>query len=238
MTDRTTARVVGSLFIVATVAGVVAAMFERSLGAGDYLVQVSPEENSVATGVLLVLVMAAAVIAISIVLYPVLRRFSERLAMGYVVARTIEGVTFVVSTLAALALVTLSREFVATGTPEAASYRAVGDTLVGARDWVDAALGVVAFSLSALMLNYVLFRTRLVPRWLSTWGLAGAALYLAAGVMVLYGLEPFSATQNVLNAPMFLQEMVFAVWLIAKGFNVPATAPIVVPEREPVSVGG
>lgn len=237
MTDRTTARVVGSLFIVATVAGVAGAMFERSLGAGDYLVQASREENSVATGALLVLVMAAAVIAISIVLYPVLRRFSERLAMGYVVARTIEGVTFVVSTLGALALLTLSRKFVTAGAPEAASYQAVGDTLVGGRDWVDAALGVVAFSLSALMLNYALFGTRLVPRWLSTWGLAGAALYLAGGVMVLYGLGPFSATQNVLDAPLFVQEMVFAVWLIARGFAVPATPSIRVAEREPASVG-
>lgn len=238
MTDRTTARVVGSLFIVATVAGVAGAMFERSLGAGDYLAQASREENSLATGALLILVMASAVIAISIVLYPVLRRFSERLAMGYVVARSIEGVTFFVSTLGALALLTLSRGFVSAGTPEAASYRAVGDTLVGGRDWVDAALGVAAFSVSALMLNYVLLRTGLVPRWLSAWGLAGAALYLVAGVMVLYGLEPFSATQNALNAPLFVQEMVFSVWLIFRGFSAPVMAPARVAERESVLIGG
>jgi hypothetical protein len=114
----------------------------------------------------------------------------------------------------------------------------VGDTLVAGREWVDAALGVAAFSLSASMLNYALFHAHLVPRWLSTWGLVGAALYLAAGVMVLYGLEPFSATQNVLNAPLFVQEMVFAVWLIAKGFNAPTTPSIRVAEREAVSGGG
>jgi hypothetical protein len=212
-------------------------MFERSLGAGDYLVRASSEENLVATGALLVLVMAAVVAAISIVLYPVLRRFSERLAMGYVVARTIEGVTFVVSTLGALALMTLSRKLVVASTPEAASLRAVGDTIVAGRDWVDAALGVAAFCLSAVMLNYALFRARLVPRWLSAWGLAGAALYLAAGLMVLYGLGPFSATQNVLDAPLFVQEMVLAVWLILKGFNVPVTPRIRKAEREPVLVG-
>jgi hypothetical protein len=91
-----------------------------------FLVQASSEENLVATGALLVLVMAAAVVAISIVLYPVLRRFSERLAMGYIVARTVEGVTFVVSTLGALALLTLSRGSVAAGTPEAASLSGRG----------------------------------------------------------------------------------------------------------------
>jgi hypothetical protein len=81
---------------------------------------------------------------------------------------------------------------------------------------------VAAFALSALILNYALYRARLVPRWLSAWGLAGAALYLAGGVMVLFGLEPFSTIQNVLDAPLGVQEMVFAVWLIAKGFDAPA----------------
>lgn len=238
MTDRTAARVVGGLFILATVAGVAGAACQRSLGSDDYLARASSEEGLVATGALLVLVMAIAVVAIAVVLFPVLRRSSERLALGYVVARTIEAVSFVVSTLGALALLTLSRGYVAAGSSEAATYRTVGDALVGGRDWMDAALGVVAFGLSAVMLNVVLFRARLVPRWLSVWGLAGAVLYLTAGVMVLYGLEPFSTTQNALNAPLFVQEMVFAVWLIAKGFSVPATPSIRIPEREPVPVSG
>jgi hypothetical protein len=81
-------------------------------------------------------------------------------------------------------------------------------------------LGVVAFGVSALILNYVLRRADLVPRWLASWGLAGAVLYLATGgVTVVYGLEPFSATQTMLQLPLALHEMVFAIWLIAKGFN-------------------
>jgi Domain of unknown function (DUF4386) len=80
-------------------------------------------------------------------------------------------------------------------------------------------LGVIAFSVSALILNYVLRRADLVPRWLASWGLAGAVLYLATAAMVLYGLEPLSATQNLLQAPLGIQEMVFAIWLIVKGFN-------------------
>lgn len=77
----------------------------------------------------------------------------------------------------------------------------------------------MAFSVSALILNYVLRRADLVPRWLASWGLAGAVLYLATGLMVVYGLEPFSATQTVLQLPLAVQEMVFAIWLIVKGFN-------------------
>jgi hypothetical protein len=222
MTDRTTARVVGGLFIVATVAGVLSAVLEHPATAADYLTQASSNANRVATGALMVLVMTAAVIAISIVIYPILRRFSERLALGYVVARTIEAVSFVISTIGVLTLLELSRQFVNAGNPVVSRYQTLGTTLLAGRDWTDAVLGVAAFALSALILNYALYRARLVPRWLSAWGLAGAALYLAGGVMVLFGLEPFSTIQNVLDAPLGVQEMVFAVWLIAKGFDAPA----------------
>ena len=97
--------------------------------------------------------------------------------------------------------------------------RITGDALVAGRDWANAVLGVVAFSVSGLILNYVLWRADLVPRWLASWGLAGAVLHLATAVMVLCGLEPLSATQNLLQAPLGAQEMVFAIWLMVKGFN-------------------
>jgi len=237
MTDRTTARVVGGLFIAATVAGVLSLVLEQPVVADDYLTQTSLNENRVATGTLLELIMAIAIVAIPIAIYPVLRRFSERLALGYVVARTIEGVTFVISAMGVLTLLTLSREFVDAGAPAASHYQTLGASLVAGRDWVNAVLGVTAFSLSALMLNYVLFQARLVPRWLSVWGLVGATLFVAAGVMVLYGLdEPSSTTQVVLDLPLAVQEMVFAVWLIVKGFDAPASASE--PEKEPAAVGG
>ncbi len=72
------------------------------------------------------------------------------------------------------------------------------------------------------MLNYALYGAGLVPRWLSVWGLAGASLYIAAGAMVMYGLEPLSAAQVVLEVPLGVQEMALAIWLIVKGFNAPA----------------
>lgn len=80
------------------------------------------------------------------------------------------------------------------------------------------------FSIGALVLNTTFFRSRLVPRWLSLWGLAGAAAYLTAGLLVMYGLDPLSTPQVVLEAPLGLQEIALALWLIVKGFNTQATA--------------
>jgi len=237
MTDRTTARVVGALFIIATVAGVFSLAFQEPTAADDYLTQASAGADRVAAGAVLVLIMTVVVVAIAIVIHPVLRRVSERLALGYVVARTIEGMTFVISTIGALTLLALSRAFNAADDPAAAPYQTLGEAVQAGRDWTDAVLGVTAFAVGALILNYSLYRARLVPRWLSTWGLIGAGLFLAAGMLVLFGLEPFSAIQNTLDAPLAIQEMVFAVWLLVKGFDAPAASAPSEPKREPVAVG-
>jgi len=201
--------------------------------ASDYLTTASAHKDRVATGALCVLIMAIAVVGIAVAIYPVLKRHSQRLAMGYVVARTIEAVIYLASTVALLTVVTVSQTFVNAGGVDAARFQPLGDLLLAGRDWADQAVQPAAvFGLSAVLLNFVLYRARLVPRWLSVWGLAGAVLWMAAGVLVLYGLvEPYSTTQTVLAIPIGVQEMALAVWLIVKGFNAPAYASK--PEQQP-----
>ena len=233
MTDRTTARVVGSLFIVASVAGAVGLAIQQAvLDSSEYLTEAAHKENQVATGVLLALIMGVAAVGIAIAIYPVLRRRNERLALGYVAARTIEAVIYVIGSIVLLTLLTVSREFVDAGAPDASHFQTLGGLLIAVRDWGGhGILDAAVFSVGALILNYALHRARLVPRWLSVWGLAGASLYLAAGVLVIYGLEPLSTTQVLLEVPLGVQEMVLAVWLIVKGFDAPASASG--PRKEP-----
>ncbi len=238
MTDRTTARVVGGLFITATVAGVLAGVFQQPvLGADDYLTRASLDKSQVATGALFELIMGIAIVGIAIAIYPVLKRFSERLALGYVVARTIEGAAAAISVIGGLTLLTLSREFVDAGAPEASPHQTLGGLLLAERDWGNYAVNVVIFALGALILNYMLYRARLVPRWLSGWGLIGAASYLAAGVMVMYGLEAGSTTQVVSEIPLGVQEMTLAVWLIVKGFTPPAPGAKELAGSSPLTAG-
>jgi hypothetical protein len=234
MTHRTAARVVGALFMIATVASTLAVLLlQPVVGASDYLTKASLSEDRVATGAFFELINHIAVVGIAVAIYPVLKRFSERLALGYVAARSIEAVLFTIGTMHLLTLVTVSQEFVAAGTPPTSHFQTLGAMLLAGHDWDDAALAFTAFSLGALILNYVLYQARLVPRWLSVWGLVGAALILAARMMVIYGLELSSATQIVLDTPIAVQEMTFAVWLIAKGFNTAAFAS----EPERVATG-
>jgi hypothetical protein len=86
-------------------------------------------------------------------------------------------------------------------------------------------VAVLAFGVGALMYYWVFYRSRLVPRWLSAWGLVAIALVMVSGLLVMLRLaEPMSTTQVVLALPIAVQEMVLAVWLIAKGFDPSAIA--------------
>lgn len=231
MTDRVTARVVGTLFLVGTIAGLIGLPLQESVvGGDDYLTAASAHPDRLATGVLLQLVMGVAVVSIAVVIYPVLRRGTERLAMGYVVARALEAVIYIVGATGLLALITVSEKYVASG--DGSAFAAAGRLIMAQRDWAGhAVLDAAVFSVGALLLNAAFYRSRLVPRWLSLWGLVGAAAYLAAGLLVMYGLKPLSTPQVALEAPLGLQEIALALWLIIKGFATQGVALPVAPRE-------
>jgi hypothetical protein len=223
---RKTAILVGILFIIATGAPMLSIPFIGLINAPDYLANVAANATRVTTGALLELIMALAIAGIAISIYPVLKKHNQALAIGYFGARITEGVLFIVVAVISLpSLLTLSQEFVKAGTPDASHFQTLGTLLVAAHDLVYLLSGEIVFSLSALILNYVLFQTKLVPRWLSVWGVIGAALLLAGALSRMFGLfDDTSALETILFLPIALQEMAFAVWLIVKGFNTRAIA--------------
>ena len=219
-TGKATARTLGALFIIATVAAALSvAVLNPLLDDPDYLLNLSADESGVVLGTLLDLVTAAAVIAIGVMFFPVLRQSSEGLALGYAAARIIEGAVIVVGALSSLLLLTLSQEFVQASALDAPGFQPLGDVLLAARDWTDILGTVIAFGVSAVILNFLLYKTRLVPRFLSVWGLAGAALLLVAGLLGLSGESPTATPMLLLALPIAVNEMVLALWLIIKGFN-------------------
>jgi len=219
--NRKTAIIVGVLFITATVAYSLGVIFlDPILGGSDYLTKAFENENQVIIGALLVLIDAVAVAGIGIVIYPILKKHNETLALGYAGARIVESVLFIVNVIFILTLLTLSQEFVKAGVLDASYYLTLGTLLLAAGDWAFLFGFGLAFTLSALILNFLLYQSKLIPRWLSGWGFIGAVLIFA-----YYLLQFFSNNQvEILFYPIAVQEMVFAVWLIIKGFNSSATA--------------
>jgi hypothetical protein len=218
--NRRTAIIVGVLFIIGTVAGVLSGLFLGPFldDPGD-LIKVSANENQIILGALFVLIMAFALAMIPVVMFPIFKKHNETLALGYVVFRgALETFTYIATVISWLLLFTLSQEYVKAGTPDASYFQTLGTLLLEAADSIDLVLTIV-FSLGALMFYYLLYQSKLIPRWLSVWGFIGATLVLAVGLLGMFDLD-----LEILWAPLALNEMVLAVWLIVKGFNSPAIA--------------
>lgn len=216
MNSRNTAIVVGILFITATVTYMIGSGYlDQILNDPDYLTNVSAKENLVLRGMLLELVNHLAVICIPFMMYPILRKQNEALALGYSVFRTVESLTLIIGSISLLSLLTLSQEYVRFGAPDLSHYLTMGSLLVVGREWT-VLLGVnIVFSLGSLIFNYLLYKSEIVPKWLSVWGFIGAALLLPRAWILLFSENEFV----VLTLAIWVQEMVFAAWLIVKGFN-------------------
>jgi hypothetical protein len=211
-TDKLTARVVGVLFIVASVTAIVGGSL---VGDSDALGDLVGVQHRVITGVLIELVLVVSVVGIAVLAFPVLRRRDESLALGYVAVRTLEAVALLAASIAAVVAVALSDD----EAQAVAGGERVDDLVVATREWAYLMGSIVLFGVGALILYSVLYRAQLVPSWLSLWGLLGAVLLLARGVLELYGVNLSAAVQGVLTAPIGINEMMLAVWLIIKGFD-------------------
>jgi len=224
-TYRRSGIVTGILFILATVAGVLSLFAQPILNAPDYLARISVNEPTVLAGALLIFIMGWAGAGIGISMYPILRKHNEGLALGAAGFRIIEGVFDCIGAVLILLLATLSREFVKAGPAGLAQLQNLGTLLSEGRTWVGDVTAIPAWCIGATLYYSLFFKTRLVPRWLSLWGLAGIALTMSASMLVLFRqMSPFSTVQMLMSLPIALQEMVLAIWLIVKGFNPSAIA--------------
>jgi hypothetical protein len=217
---RKNAIIAGVLFIIADVVGFLSLPFLAPMNVTNYLVSVSTNGGLVATGALLLFIGGAAAIGIAISLYPVLRKYNEGLALGAVGFRTVEGVLDIVGVMGLLLLITLSQQFVNAGAPDSSYFQTFGVLLVSGFHWVVNVGKLLAFSIGCLLYYCIFYRTKLVPQWLSGWGVVAAIFTMLSALLAMYGLiAPFSTAQIVLNLPILPQEIVLAVWLIVKGFN-------------------
>lgn len=221
--NRGTALTAGVLLIVATVAALAAAALKPGLTGADYLAQLSGNPNRVTGGALLYLIAAFASAGIAISLYPVLKQWNAGVALGSVVFRTLEAAMYIAAVVALLSLPSVSQQFAHMGAADRASLQAVGDSLKSAREHASL-VAVFGFCLGALMYYGLFFQSRLIPRWLSGWGVAAAVLMLAACVSALFSNSDVTGYVPLI-LPIAVQEMVLAVWLIVKGLGSSAPQP-------------
>lgn len=219
---RKNAVITGVLFIVATVAALAAAAVEPVLSGTGYLAKLAANASPVAGGSIFYLIAAFTSVGIAISLYPLFRASNPGMAIGFVVFRTMEAVMYTAAVVSLLSLVTVSKHVGHSGASDLASLQVMGDSLRSMREHATLA-AVFAFSVGAFMYYYLFFQSRLIPRWLSGWGIAATVLMLAASLLALFS-DTYVTGYALLILPIALQEMVLAVWLIVKGFNSSAIA--------------
>jgi hypothetical protein len=225
-TYKNIARTMGILYIIGTITGFLSRVVTGPiLNSQDLLASISANANRITLGALFVLTMGLALAMVPVIGYSVLRKFNETLALGYVVFRgALEGVYYLAIFVSWLLVLPLSQVYQA-GSPDASNMRVLANVLLEVKEI--AVFGTIVFCLGGLMFYYLLFQSKLVPQWLSGWGFFALILDFTVSLLVMYGFfGSMSTISDVLQIPIFLQEMVLAVWLIVKGFNPSAFAAL------------
>ena len=222
--ERKTAIIVGVLFIIGTVSGILAAVVTAPIRAGStFPLNISASEPQWIIGTLLILLMGLSLAMVPVLLYPILKKYNEVLAFGSVLFRgVLEQVGQILYVISFFLLLTVSEIYGKTGTADISNFQTMGSILIAAGHWIQNINGVV-FSIGTLMMFALFYQTRLIPRWLSVWGVICAVLYPIAYIVSMF--SPLHLAPNagvgigLLLVPTAIQEMVFAVWMIVKGFN-------------------
>jgi hypothetical protein len=223
MSWRRIASIVGALLLIAMFTSLAGGIWlETMLSAPDYLVRIAANESQVVAGVLLELANCAAVVGIGVLMFPVFKRYHEGLALAYAGFRIVEAAILAVAAIIPLVVVTLSQLYGAASAPDAASFEALGTSWMAARTQLTGLVVPVFFSLGALLFYSLLYRSKLVPRFISVWGLIAVAAVFTVNLLAAFGLT--TSAQIVFVLPIILNEIFLGIWLIVRGFDSSAMA--------------
>jgi hypothetical protein len=222
---RRAAIAAGVLFLVGTVAGLLSIV--AAADGPNYLIELAGNRTQVIVGALFQLLTAAAYAGVAIVLHPVLRRHDQTAATGFLGFRIGAGILNMVGALFLLVLLELSNRFLGAGAPVSSYFQTIGALLRTGRDGTNHVAMILALIAGDVLYYRLLYRAKLVPRWLSGWGFAGLVLAAVASLLVMSRLiEVVTPVYGGVMTVLALQQLALAVWLIAKGLDESAAIPV------------
>lgn len=215
---KKTAIYAGILIIIGIVAGMLSIV--PSVESPDYLTEVSANQNQVLSGAFFQFTMLPIYIGFALVLYPILSKYNKSMAIGFVSFRIISGVFQIIGVITLPIIILLSQKYLESNVSDLLYFQLLGDVLKLGRDLANHVGVMLATGLGNIILFYMFYKTKLIPRWLSSWGLVGNALAMLASFLILFRLiDVISSQFIVLTIPLVIQEIILAIWLIVKGFN-------------------
>ncbi|WP_445475645.1 DUF4386 domain-containing protein [Methanococcoides methylutens] len=223
--NRKTAIIVGVLFIFAIVMLFIGeALYKPILNSPDYLDNAYPNRIVVIIGILLEFTGVPAVVLLSVFLFPILKKHNEALALGYVGFRLFEAALLSVAYISKLLLVNLSQDYLNKGGGDALYFQYIGSSIQSVDHWAgtQGLIYHIVFAFGSLMLYYVLFRSKLVPRFISAWGFIAAIALLTGSILA--NIDMFTGISEmglelIFALPIAVAEIMLSIWLIVKGFD-------------------
>ena len=224
MTTKKSERIIGVLFILAAITAIIGLILYNPILMDDnYLINGSKHANQVILGALLELILVISVVGTSTTMFPILRKYNETIALWHVCFRFLEAVIITVGIISVLSLLTLSQEFVTVTTPNIVSFEVSGTVLKAIHDWTFLLGPNFMLGINTMMYSYIFYKSKLLPRFIPILGMIGSTLVFLAASLEMFGvISQISTWGFMLSLPIFANEMILAVWLIVKGFNVSA----------------
>jgi hypothetical protein len=222
---KNASRIAGILFILQMTAAVIShsVILVPLLRGENFLSNIVANETKVIVAMLLDLVTGASVFGISVILFPILKGFSERIALWYVGLRLTEWVIALISGMFLLTVLSISKDYQQANIQEPRFLQTLSEYFLNLRGSIRN-LMLVTFCMSASMFYFLLFKAKLLPRFISVWGLIGVLLLFAEILSSIFGS---SLGGILIMLPMGLNEIFLGIWLIVKGFNVTANNQII-----------
>jgi Domain of unknown function (DUF4386) len=213
------ARIVGVLFVLTFITAIAALiLYDPVLNEADYILGDGADAR-IQAGALFEVLLAITNIGTAVVLWPIVRRQSETVALGYVASRVVESTVIAVGLISLLSVVTLREEFAGAGA-DAGSLTVAGESLVAVHDWTFLLGPGFCVGVNGLLLGYLMYRSGLVPPRIAVLGLIGGPVIFASSIAVLFGAyEQTEGAHFILSLPELAFEALIAIYLIVKGFK-------------------
>ncbi|MEI5907947.1 DUF4386 domain-containing protein [Bacillus spongiae] len=216
--NRKTATTFGILLIFGLVSGILSSV--PALERPEYLGTLALIKNQVLMAVFFQFMMATVYVCIAVIVYPIIKKYNAKLALGYFGFRIIGAAFLFVGIVSLLLLLFISERFVIEGQPSPSYYETIGELLRAYRDGLNHIGMILPWSLGGLILYYCSFRIKLFPHWLSVWGIIGCTFTLIATFLLMFDvIEIITPLYFIMNAPTAIFELVLAIYLLIKGFN-------------------
>ncbi|WP_370000161.1 DUF4386 domain-containing protein [Winogradskyella sp.] len=211
-------KLAGLLIIIGMIAGILS--IASAVDSPNYLTEATANATKVSIAALFQFILCLTYIGFVILLYPIVKKYNQGLALGFLSFRIMAGVLLIVGTIMLLSVLVLSQEFVKSTLENQEVFKAFGNVLKITRDYINHIFMVFTISIANLMLYILFLKTKLIPKWLSAWGILGVILSMLASILLLLSIvDVITIEYLVLNAPTGLFEFVLGIWLVFNGFN-------------------